>query len=59
MDHRFNPSQLNSKLLPKQRKDSSYLKAIGPKLHLKDVDFSINAIKWSPDGSVIAIEHQT
>ena len=54
----FNPIALNHMPLPAQLEDSIYKESQKPIQLMPDADFTINDFKWSPDGSMIAFEHQ-
>ena len=54
----FKPAQFNQKLRPDQLKDTIYTEKLKAKILIDSAAFSINRIKWSPDGTKIAFEHQ-
>jgi len=54
----FDPARFIEFPLPQQVEDSIYNADREPELVMDSVDFTINKIKWSPDGKKIAFEHQ-
>jgi len=54
----FDPDLVGRDLLPQEKEDSVFMESIKPKLLMDSVEFSVNGFEWSPDGKMIAFEHQ-
>lgn len=54
----FNPDLLGYMPLPSQLEDSVYKSKLKAKLQMDSVEFTITGFRWSPDGKIIAFNHQ-
>ncbi len=54
----FIPENLGRDWLPQEKEDSVLKESVKPRLLMDSVPFSINGFEWSPDGKMIAFEHQ-
>ena len=54
----FKPEWLGRDLLPQESDDSVLTKSFEPTKLIDSITFSVNDFEWSPDGKMIAFEHQ-
>ena len=54
----FNSEMVGKNLLPQEKEDTVFMKQFEPKPLMDSVPFSIGTFEWSPDGKMIAFDHQ-